>query len=595
MNLEQLGPYRTLRTIGQGGMGTVYAAENVDTGESVAIKVLSAGLVDEPHFRERFRAEIETLRKLSHPGIVQLYGFGEQDGALYYAMELIKGTSVQEELSAGRRFEWREVARMGSEICRALRHAHDHGVIHRDLKPANLLLDEAERVKLTDFGIAKLFGASNLTADGGVLGTADYMSPEQAEGRPVTHRCDLYSLGSVLYAMLAGYPPFAADTMAEVVHKLKFDRPAPIGRIATDIPQELQRVVMQLLEKDPQERIPTALAISHRLDAILEEMTVTPGKNDEEGALAEEGFVLSEMATADAPAAVVSQTATRDVGTERSGNVAATDDRASTDSSEEESRLSAVDKPSAPENRFIPVAPPQSQQTTSTHRKREGWPIWLQGVVTLLVLGTVGAIAWLAARPPAADDLYSEIASAVESGDIDRLLEVKGQIDQFLAIYPNDPRGGEVTMLKKEIELEQRLRDLERGGGRLGEEELRPVERAFLEADRLAQHNTAEAAVRLQALIDVYGNDADADAAVKRCVELARMRLDRLQRQMADHVDEQRTEIERQLQRAAELAATDTAAANRIRQGIVDLYGSHVWAIDLVERARVELKKASTD
>ncbi|MGW8257522.1 MAG: serine/threonine protein kinase, partial [Thermoguttaceae bacterium] len=188
MQIERLGPYRITGKLGRGGMGTVYQAVNLQTGEPAAIKLLSAALAREEGFRERFEAEIETLKKLNHPGIVRLFGFGEQDDQLFYAMELIKGNSLEEELSRGRRFDWREVVRLAIDICRALRHAHDRGVIHRDIKPGNLLLADDAQIKLSDFGIAKLFGNTRLTSAGSVLGTAEYMAPEQAAGKVVDLR-----------------------------------------------------------------------------------------------------------------------------------------------------------------------------------------------------------------------------------------------------------------------------------------------------------------------------------------------------------------------------------------------------------------------
>ena len=158
MQIERLGPYQIVGKLGRGGMGTVYEAVNLETGEPAAVKLLSAALAEEEGFRGRFEAEIETLRKLNHPNIVKLFGFGEEDARLFYAMELIDGNSLEEELGRGRRFDWREVVRMVIEICRALRHAHDRGVIHRDIKPGNLLLASNGQVKLSDFGIARLFG-----------------------------------------------------------------------------------------------------------------------------------------------------------------------------------------------------------------------------------------------------------------------------------------------------------------------------------------------------------------------------------------------------------------------------------------------------
>ncbi len=203
MEIERLGPYEIVGTLGRGGMGAVYKAIHHETREPAAVKLLSADLAGEEGFRSRFEAEIETLRKLRHPNIVRLFGFGEQEGLLFYAMELVDGNSLEEELRRGRRFDWREVTRIGIETCRALRHAHDRGVIHRDIKPGNLLLAADGSVKLSDFGIARLFGYSRLTTVGNVLGTAEYMAPEQAAGQPVDARADLYSLGA-LDVRLAG-------------------------------------------------------------------------------------------------------------------------------------------------------------------------------------------------------------------------------------------------------------------------------------------------------------------------------------------------------------------------------------------------------
>src|SRR5262245_23793229 len=188
MHLEKLGPYKLDSLLGRGGMGAVYIATNETTSEQAAIKLLSGHLADDPTFRERFRQEIETLKRLLHPNIVRLLGFGEEGGHLYYVMELVHGHSLQDELAAGRRFEWREVVRIGVAIAQALRHAHDHGIIHRDLKPGNLLIDTEDHIKLADFGIAKLYGGAGVTAEGGVIGTADYMAPEQASGNTVTAR-----------------------------------------------------------------------------------------------------------------------------------------------------------------------------------------------------------------------------------------------------------------------------------------------------------------------------------------------------------------------------------------------------------------------
>ncbi len=283
MQIERLGPYQIVGKLGRGGMGTVYAGVNLETGEPAAVKLLSAALAQEEGFRDRFEAEIETLRKLNHPNIVKLFGFGEQESHLFYAMELIDGNSLEEELGRGRRFDWREVVRMVIEICRALRHAHDRGVIHRDIKPGNLLLAANGQIKLSDFGIARLFGNTRLTSAGSVLGTAEYMAPEQAAGKTVDHRADLYSLGAVMYVLLAQRPVFRGKSLGEVLYKQQFETPEPLRQYNDDIPEELQRIILQLLEKDPDRRISNAAILGRCLEAMQHAMSTPSDTVDADG------------------------------------------------------------------------------------------------------------------------------------------------------------------------------------------------------------------------------------------------------------------------------------------------------------------------
>src|SRR5262245_11632627 len=301
MPLEKLGPYKLEKILGRGGMGAVYVGLHEETGERAAVKVLSGHLADDEAFRERFKIEVETLKRLSHPNIVQLTGYGEDDGHLFYVMELVQGKSLHDELVAGRRFTWREVTRIGIVLAQALKHAHDRGIIHRDLKPANLLIDDQDHVKLTDFGIAKLYGGTNVTADGGVLGTADYMSPEQADGKQITARCDLYALGSVLFALLTGRPPFAGKSLPEVIQGLRFERAVPVRRLNPDVPEEFENIIQQLLEKDPQKRIPTAVALVHRLKAMEHALTLETRIDLDSGEEADSGAKGMDAALAKAP------------------------------------------------------------------------------------------------------------------------------------------------------------------------------------------------------------------------------------------------------------------------------------------------------
>ncbi|MEQ8837454.1 MAG: serine/threonine-protein kinase, partial [Lacipirellulaceae bacterium] len=268
MQVEQLGPYKLGKRIGKGGMGSVYEAVEESTDNRVAVKALSPQLAVADGFRERFEAEIESLKILQHPGIVRLLGYGEDSGVVFYSMELVDGPSLEQEITAGRRFDLRETHQIGIQVCKALKHAHDHGVVHRDIKPANLLLTQDNRVKIADFGIARLFGATQLTTAGGVLGTADYMSPEQADGRPVTEKCDQYSLGSVMYALLSGRPPFRAKSMPEMLQMQRYAEAEPVTRYAPRTPAHLEGLIKQLLSKEPDDRFPNVMVLARHMEAM---------------------------------------------------------------------------------------------------------------------------------------------------------------------------------------------------------------------------------------------------------------------------------------------------------------------------------------
>jgi len=268
MDPERLGPYRILRRLGRGGMGVVYEAQEETSGRRVAVKLVGAAPEVENGLRSRFEAEIHTLRKLNHPNIVKLLGFGEQSGRLYYAMELVEGNSLEAELARGRRFDWREVVQIAMQVCQALRHAHDRGIIHRDIKPSNLLLAPSGTVKLSDFGIACIFGQGRLTMPGNVVGTAEFMAPEQAEGKTVGPAADLYSLGAVMYVLLSGRPLFRAGSLPEMLHKQRFEQPEPLRRRVRDLPDQLDRLVAELLVKAPAHRPSQAGVVQRRLAAI---------------------------------------------------------------------------------------------------------------------------------------------------------------------------------------------------------------------------------------------------------------------------------------------------------------------------------------
>jgi hypothetical protein len=277
MQPEKIGPYLISRRIGAGGMGSVFYGTHDETGAEAAIKVLSATTSGNEVSRERFTREIEVLRQLSSPWIVQLLDSGLSiDGLPYFAMEYVSGKPLSEEILEQRRLPWKQVVNYSVQLASALKAAHDAGVIHRDVKPGNVMITDEGQLKLADFGVASLFAASPLTRTGGILGTVDYMSPEQAVGRCIA-RSDLYSLGAVMYAMLTGRPPFLGRTTADIMHKHQFamfDRPS---RFVPEIPPRLEDLVCQLLAKKPDERPANALAVIRSLERIrqLDEATTS--------------------------------------------------------------------------------------------------------------------------------------------------------------------------------------------------------------------------------------------------------------------------------------------------------------------------------
>lgn len=273
MHPDRVGPYRIDRKIGAGGMGNVYLGVHETTGQEAAIKVLPASMAREDGFVQRFSREIDALRQLSNRHIVQLFHDGTtSDGTFYYAMEYVNGVTLTTEITDRKRIPWKEVIELSLQISAALKAAHDAGIIHRDLKPSNLMLTREKVLKLTDFGVASLFASTRLTRTGGVVGTAEYMSPEQARGQRASRRSDLYSLGAVMYVMLTGRPPFTGPSANDILQKHQFGQFDKPSRYVPELPRLLEELVCQLLEKDPAKRLPDALVVMRRLEQIRTRM-----------------------------------------------------------------------------------------------------------------------------------------------------------------------------------------------------------------------------------------------------------------------------------------------------------------------------------
>ena len=258
------GRYRILRKLGSGGMANVYLAEDEDLGRRVAIKILNDRYANDDLFIERFRREAKAAAGLSHPNIVSIYDRGEAEGTYYIAMEVIEGRSLKELILTRGALPVAQSVAFAKQLLEALRFAHRHGIIHRDIKPHNVLASTDERakrhdtrLKVTDFGIAR-HGASQMTEAGSIMGTAQYLSPEQARGAPVTAASDLYSAGVVLYEMLTGKVPFNGDSAIEIAMKHVTEAPKPPSHLRSEIPPALDQVVLRSLSKDPEDRYQTA-------------------------------------------------------------------------------------------------------------------------------------------------------------------------------------------------------------------------------------------------------------------------------------------------------------------------------------------------
>jgi len=274
--------YELDNELGRGGMGIVYRAKDRRLKRLVAIKLLPPELAFRSEIKTRFLREAETAAQLSHPNIVPIYSVDERDGLVYFVMALVEGPTLAKKMYEDGQISADETRRVMREVADALAYAHARGVIHRDIKPDNILLDkESGRALVTDFGIARAIqegSDSRLTATGVAIGTPAFMSPEQAAGdREIDGRTDLYALGVVAYQMLSGRLPFQASTTASMLMKQITERPTPVGQLRSDCPADLAATVMSLLEKEPENRVPSAAALSRALSG---DVTVIPAVTD---------------------------------------------------------------------------------------------------------------------------------------------------------------------------------------------------------------------------------------------------------------------------------------------------------------------------
>lgn len=270
-----LGGYRVHRRLGRGGMGTVYRAVSPRSGHEVAIKLLHARMAQDPGARTRFMREAKAARSLSHRCIVAVHDIGDADGQPYIVMELVRGSTLTRFLDRFPQLPLRKAVSIGLQLAQALAYAHDRGVIHRDIKPGNiLLLPDEETIKVADFGIAHMDDELADKAYAGLLGTPQYMSPEQTRGETVDGRSDLFSVGVVLYQMLAGERPFRGDSLVALAQRIATEDPAPLQLRRPDAPVALASIVHRCLAKDPADRFASGHELAQALAAVLGELDI---------------------------------------------------------------------------------------------------------------------------------------------------------------------------------------------------------------------------------------------------------------------------------------------------------------------------------
>ena len=261
------GRYRVERTLGTGGMAVVLQARDGELDRPVAVKLLAENLARDETFRERFLREARLAAGLSHPNVARVFDAGEDGGRPYIVMELVDGETLADVIVRRGRLPAAEAVALAIQACEGLEHAHGEGLVHRDVKPQNLLLREDGTLKIVDFGIARALEATRLTQAGTILGTAAYLSPEQAAGEEVTAAADLYSLGAVLYELLTGRTPYTFETLAELAHRQATEPIEPLRELAPDVPSGLEDVVMRCLARNPAYRPSSAAELAELLRA----------------------------------------------------------------------------------------------------------------------------------------------------------------------------------------------------------------------------------------------------------------------------------------------------------------------------------------
>lgn len=627
MHPVKLGPYDISKKIGEGGMGAVYLGTHAQDGRQAAIKLLPAEMAKRPGFRERFEAEIESLRKLEHPNIVRLYGYGEEDNQLFYAMEYVPGRNLQDELDTGRRFTWAQVVEMGIALAEALRHAHLHGIIHRDIKPANIMTMPDGTPKLTDFGIARLYGVEGLTMAGGPLGTAHYMAPEQASSNnKITEHADIYALGGTFYTLLSGRPPFQAQSMLQLLDMHKRQTPLPVNQVTPDVPEELSVVISTMLHKNPTDRVASATMLVKSLKAVRDAVAFrqnthkTPMPHPQ--ITADQQHIRTQVI---GPAARQTPTIKLDdktrvdhddpdqtiatsvpIDDDPDATVFSTQSTAISLQTSDESaddgdiELAEDDKPAATSQSMF-ITAEQARQMDRQRMEEEARqprtiPIFTL-VLLILALLSIGLI-WYYSRPLGPQTLLARIEAKQDSSDPYEQSLVLSYIRQYEQLAPkDDPKVIELEQLKNDLQvqdLERKLR--QRARYRLNNaSSLSMIEQTLLESIQLIPDNPQLAIDQLTALQVLYADPAiERTARDERLLEVVQLLKDRAHKTLQTYQVTFLKPIGLQLDRAEQFLQINPMRSRQVAQAIITLYAHHAWAASQVQRAGDLIKQADT-
>jgi len=265
---EKIGQYKVQSILGMGGMGVIYKAVQEPLNRTVALKVLLPATVHSEEAAHRFALEAKAISMLEHQNIVSLYEYGQDGEYLFFAMQFVDGEDLGKRIAGKKPMSYTEIIDIARQICRGLRYAHEKNVFHRDIKPQNILIDDSGKVAISDFGIARIFSSTHLTNTGVAVGTPEYMSPEQAEGRDPDGQTDVYSLGIVMYEMVTKQPPFTGDNAVAIAYKQVHELPAPPSARRKDIPKRLELIILKALKKDKAERYKSVVEMLEHLDTV---------------------------------------------------------------------------------------------------------------------------------------------------------------------------------------------------------------------------------------------------------------------------------------------------------------------------------------